>query len=335
MKKSKIKIVLIGCGKIGKRHAEHINNLAELTAVCDIKEDRAKEFANKYKCNYYTSINDLLLNENNFDIASICTPNYLHSMQTISFLKAGKHVLCEKPMALSVKDCKLMIQEEKKSKKKIFIVKQNRFNPPVKAVKDAIEKNKLGRIFNVQINCFWNRNRDYYKNSDWKGRKNLDGGVLFTQFTHFIDLIYWLIGDVKNIYSIKKKFLSYEELEFEDTGVVLLEFKTGAIGSINFTINSFKTNFEGSITIFGEKGTVKIGGQYLNTVEYQKIDNFRFPDLNESRPPNDYGYYTGSMSNHDKVYQNIIEVLQNNGTISTSSFEGMQTIELIEKIYNS
>jgi len=332
---TEIKFAIIGCGRIAQRHAEHIQKVGQLLAVCDIKENRAKTLAEKYSCNSYREIDTLLTTEIECDVVSICTPNGLHAEHTIKALRAGKHVLCEKPMAISVEDCSNMIQEAKNANKKLFIVKQNRYNPPVVALKDVIDAGKLGKILNVQLNCFWNRNDEYYRNSDWKGNKDLDGGTLYTQFSHFIDLIFWLVGDVVKVYAITKNFLHHKIIEFEDTGVIALEFESGAIGTINYTVNSFQKNFEGSITIFGEKGTIKVGGQYLNTLEYQAMENYHIADVTESRPANDYGFYQGSMSNHDKVYENVRDVLIHNGKIATNGEEGLKTVEIIERIYKA
>lgn len=317
------------------RHAEIINNIGILAAVCDIKPDKAAEFAEKYNSRKYNFIDALLENEKELDVISICTPNALHSEHTIKSLKAGLNVLCEKPMSISVEDCKKMMIEADISGKDLFIVKQNRFNPPVAALKEVIEAGKLGRILNVELNCFWNRNDEYYRQSDWKGKKAIDGGTLYTQFSHFIDLLYWLIGDFKTLDAIGKNFLHDKLVEFEDTGVVIGEFEIGALCTINYTVNSHKQNMEGSITVFGEKGTVKIGGQYLNVLEYQSIDGFKIEGLPASRPANDYGFYQGSMSNHEKVYENVVEVLTKGGTIAANAFEGMKTVEIIERIYKS
>jgi UDP-N-acetyl-2-amino-2-deoxyglucuronate dehydrogenase len=332
---NKINFALIGCGYIGKRHAEHISNFGNLIAVCDIKESRAIQLADLYKCKSYFAIDTLLEELTGIDVVSVCTPNGLHTTHTVKALKKGFHVLCEKPMALKSSDCKLMIETSKETGKTLFIIKQNRFNPPIAALKKVIEEKRLGRILSVQLNCFWNRTDAYYLDSDWKGRKALDGGVLFTQFSHFIDLLYWLVGDVSKVYSITRNYMHPNTIEFEDSGVVALEFNNGAIGTINFTINSYKKNMEGSITIFGEKGTVKVGGQYLNVLEYQSIDNYVISDIPESRPANEYGFYQGSMSNHDKIYENVIYVLNNNGKIATTGEDGLKTVEIIEKIYAS
>ena len=332
---NKINFGIIGCGRIAKRHAGIISGIGCLSAVCDIKENRAKEFAGEFKCNSYSDYYEMLNKETEIDVISICTPNGLHAEQTIKSLQAGKHVLCEKPMAISVQDCEKMIIESDKAGKDLFIVKQNRFNPPAEALKKLIDEGKLGKILSVEVNCFWNRNENYYKDSDWKGNKSLDGGTLYTQFSHFIDLMYWLTGDVDKIHAYGKNLNHNNLIDFEDTGVIIIIFKNGALGTINYTVNSYKKNMEGSIAVFGEKGTVKIGGQYLNVLEYQCIDGYEIKGLPASRPANDYGFYQGSMSNHDKVYENIIDVLQNGAKIAANAYEGMKTVEIIEKIYKS
>lgn len=331
----KIKFGIVGAGRIAERHAEHIQNLGELSAVCDIKQDRLNLFKEKYKCSIYRDIDDLLNSENDIDVISICTPNSLHAEHTIKALKSGFHVLCEKPMATSVVDAEKMINESLKSNKRLFIVKQNRFNPPVVAVKEAIENEKFGQVFSIQLNCFWNRNPNYYKSSDWKGTLKLDGGTLFTQFSHFIDLLYYFFGDICEAKGFSDNLDHKEIIEFEDTGMVALKFYSGILGTVNYTVNSFEKNMEGSISIFGEKGTVKIGGQYLNELEYQHFSDFEIKDLPAGNPPNNYGEYKGSMSNHDKVYNNVIDVLQHQGIIATNGFEGLKTVEMIHKIYQA
>lgn len=325
---------IIGCGQIAQRHAEHIINNGKLIAVCDNIKIKAEALASKYKATFYTDILNLLKNEREIDVVVVCSPNGLHAAHTIQALKAGFHVLCEKPMAIKVQDCADMIKESEKASKRLFITKQNRYNPPVAAVKDAIDKGILGKIYSVQLSCFWNRNPDYYQNS-WKGTQNMDGGTLYTQFSHFIDLLYWMIGDVKKAFALTENFAHKDLIDFEDTGAVAIQFYNGAIGTINYTVNSYNKNMEGSLTIFAEKGTVKIGGQYLNTLEYQNIQGFEFKDLPEGNKANHYGNYTGSMSNHDKVYENLVDVLLKGNNISTNAFESLKTVEIIEKIYQS
>jgi len=332
--KNIIKFAIIGCGRIAQRHAEHIVNYGKLVGVCDIITAAADQLAEKYNAKAYYDADQMLSENLDVDVIAICSPNGLHAEHAIKVLRAGYHVLCEKPMAISTLECGMMINAAEKANKRLFIIKQNRFNPPVAAIRDIIEEGRLGQIYSVQLNCFWNRNNDYYKDS-WKGTKKLDGGTLFTQFSHFIDLLYWLIGDVKYVKAFLQNYAHEGIIEFEDSGVVALEFENGAMGTINYNVNSYGKNMEGSLTIFAEKGTVKIGGQYLNELEYQNIEGYEIKDLPEGNKPNNYGNYIGSMSNHDKVYQNVIDVLNNKAEITTNFYEGFKTVEIIEKIYNS
>lgn len=332
--KRKLRFAIVGCGRIAQRHAEHIEKIGELAAVCDIVESKAVRLSEKYNSKAYFSLDTMLSELQDVDVISICSPNGLHASHSIFALNAGFHVLCEKPMAISVADCGEMIKTAERNNKRLFAIKQNRFNPPVAAVKKAIDENKLGKIYSVQLSCFWNRDEDYYKDS-WKGTKDMDGGTLYTQFSHFIDLLYWLIGDVRDAHAFTRNFGHSDIIEFEDTGAVIVDFYSGVIGTINYTVNSYKKNMEGSLTIFAENGTVKIGGQYLNELEYQSIEGFEIKDLPVGNTPNNYGTYMGSMSNHDKVYANLVEVLNDNAAISANSFEGLKTVEIIDKIYAS
>jgi UDP-N-acetyl-2-amino-2-deoxyglucuronate dehydrogenase len=327
-----INFAIIGCGRIAQRHAEHINKVGKLIAVCDVVEQKTTELANMYHAKAYLSVTEMLANEPDVHVISICSPNGLHAQHAIQSLKAGFHVLCEKPMAINVNDCGEMIKTAERVNKRLFSIKQNRFNPPVEAVKNIIDEGRLGKIYSVQLSCFWNRNNDYYHNS-WKGTKDLDGGTLYTQFSHFIDLLYWMIGDVKDVEAYISNYNHQGIIEFEDTGVVILKFQNGAVGTINYTVNSYEKNMEGSLTIFGEKGTMKIGGQYLNELEYQNIEGYKIENLPVGNTANNYGNYQGSMSNHDKIYENLVDVLTKNASISTSAFEGLKTVEIIDKIY--
>jgi UDP-N-acetyl-2-amino-2-deoxyglucuronate dehydrogenase len=331
----KLNIAVVGVGHIGSQHAKHAATLGNLVAVCDIKPERVQMIAGQYHCTAYFSLEELLVREKSLDLVAICTPNGLHAEHSIKALKAGCNVLCEKPMATSVRECERMIHVAEETNRRLFIVKQNRFNPPVKALKKVIEEGKLGKILDVQVSCFWNRNREYYESSDWRGKLKMDGGTLFTQYSHFIDLMYWLVGDVEEVQVYTDNFLHKGVVEFEDTGVVVLRFCSGAVGTINFTINSYGRNMEGSLTVFGEKGTVKVGGQYLNVLEYQSIEGYEITGLAQGNPPNVYGAYKGSMSNHDKVYENVIDVLVNRGSIATDLLDGLKTVQIIEKIYKA
>lgn len=331
---SDLRFAIIGCGRIAQRHALKIQNVGRLVAVCDIIPERAEKLAKAYNAKSYDNVDTLLLENKGVDVVSICTPNGLHAEHTLKALNAGHHVLCEKPMAIKVSDCIEMISTSERTGRRLFIVKQNRFNPPVIAVKKLLDEGRLGKIYSTQLNCFWNRDADYYKNS-WKGSIDLDGGTLFTQFSHFIDLLYWLIGDIRNVTAVLGNFAHRGIIEFEDTGIVTLEFANGSIGALNYTVNSHERNMEGSLTIFGEKGTVKIGGQYLNELEYQSIDGYRIENLEPGNKANHYGNYEGSMSNHDKVYENLVDVLKNNAAITTSATDGLKSVEIIERIYSS
>lgn len=330
----RINVAIVGCGRIGNRHAKHIATYANLVAVCDVVEEKAQSLSKEYDAPYYLDIDSMLKECSNIDVVAICSPNGLHAQHSIQALNSGFHVLCEKPMGINVHECGEMIKAAEKANKRLFAIKQNRFNPPVAAVKEAIYQGILGKVLSVQLSCFWNRNEDYYANS-WKGTMDLDGGTLYTQFSHFIDLLYWIVGDVKTATGFSRNSMHQDTIEFEDSGVVALEFYNGAIGAVNYTVNSYGKNMEGSLTLFCEKGTVKIGGQYLNELEYQNIEGFEFKDLPVGNTANNYGNYQGSMSNHDKIYENLVEVLQKDGSISTSAFEGLKTVEIIDKIYAS
>ena len=325
-----LNFAIIGCGRIARRHAEQMLRHGKLVAVCDIIPEKADEFAKLYNAKAYYSIEELLLAETDLNLVVVCTPNGLHATHSIKALEAGNDVLCEKPLCIAVEEGKMMIATAEKAGKKLFVVKQNRYNPPVSFLKDLIVTGKLGKIYSFQINCFWNRPEAYY--TGWKGSKELDGGTLFTQFSHFIDLLYWLLGDVAAVKTMSKKF-AHPSIEFEDTGVVAFEMQSGAIGSLNYTVNSFEKNMEGSFTIFAEKGTVKIGGQYLNELEYCHVAGIEKPNLPIGNPANGYGFYQGSMSNHDKVYENLIKALEDDKHEVASAEDGLKTVEIIQRIY--
>lgn len=328
------KFALVGCGNIAHRHAENINRVGKLTAVCDIVTGKANALAEKYKARAYYSINELLDNEESADVVVICTPNGLHAEQSIKALQRLKHVLCEKPMCITAEEAQRMIDAADSSHKKLYIVKQNRFNPPVQFVKRLLDEKKLGRLLGFQLNCFWNRPQQYYQDS-WRGSKVLDGGLLYTQFSHFIDLLYWFLGDVDDVSGYKKNSGLRSHFELEDMGVANLKMKNGVLGNIHYTINSYKKNLEGSFTIFGEKGSVKIGGQYLNIIEWQSLEEEGHYSNESTVGANDYGFYTGTMSNHHLVYDEFIKALNHEPDSLPSPDEAIKTIEIIEKIYRN
>ena len=310
MKTGKIKVAIVGCGRIGTRHAGHANEKGDLVAVCDVNRDRSDNLAKEYNALPFHDLDTLLDASLDIDVIAICSPNGLHAEQSIKCLKSGYHVLCEKPMALSSYDCGRMIDMAEKANRRLFVVKQNRFNPPVVKLKELLDGEALGRLYSVQLNCFWNRNNEYYEDSNWKGSLDLDGGTLYTQFSHFLDLLIYLFGDIKDFEAYVENYNHKSIIEFEDTGVIILRFRSGVLGTVNYTVNSFEQNMEGSLSVFGETGTIKIGGKYLNEVEYQKIKGMEISNLEKGNGANAYGNYFGSMSNHDKIYENMVQVLR-------------------------
>lgn len=328
-----LRFAIIGCGKIAPRHATEIIKQGELVAVCDIIKDRADALAKEFDTTAYYSITDLFSKEHKIDVVSICTPNGLHAAHTMLSLKAGSHVLCEKPLCISTADGKDMIATAKAVEKKLFVVKSTRYNPALVALKKIIDEGAMGKLYSFQLNCFWNRPAPYYTNS-WKGSLTLDGGSLYTQFSHYIDALLWIVGDVENISGFRKNMAHQDIIEFEDTGIVAVEMKNGMTGGINWSVNTFQMNMEVSLTIIAEKGSIRIGGQYMNEIEYQLIDNTALK-VAEDGAANDYGFYKGSMSNHDKVYENLVKALDNEHHPFTHAEDGLKTVETIERIYNS
>lgn len=328
----KIRFLIAGFGNIGRRHAEHIlaNESTKLVAVCDTKASLEGNIP--AGAAFYTDIDEMLRAEQ-ADVLCVCTPNYLHEPHTIAGLHAGLHTVVEKPMALSVAECNRMIAAAEETGRTIFAVKQNRYNPPVQAVKQLLLASELGNIYMMQVNCFWNRGDAYYSESDWRGKTVQDGGCLFTQFSHFVDIMYYLNGEVKDAEGWIYNFAHRHNTEVEDTGSFVLKAANGSIINFNFTTCSYERNMEGSIAIFAEKGTVKIGGQYLNTIEYQQMQAPALPQINITAKANDYGVYQGSMSNHDKVIQNVVDVIHHNKEVMTSAKEGRAVVGLIELMY--
>ncbi len=331
----KIKFAVVGCGHIGKRHAQVIeqNPQAELVALIDIKDPSLLNI--QHVVPFFSSLNKFLQSNIQTDVVNIATPNGLHAQHAIECLKHDKHVVIEKPMTLNTADATAVIDAANKYGKQVFIVKQNRYSPPVAWLKKIVNENVFGNIFSVQLNCFWNRDERYYTQDSWHGNKALDGGTLFTQFSHFIDIFYWIFGDIKNISARFQSFNHKQLTEFEDSGVVLFEFGENSLGCLNFSTAVWNKNFESSITVIAENGSIKIGGQYMDKVEYCHIKNYSMPELQSSTMPNNYGSYSGSAANHHFVIQNVIDVLQNKTSITTSAAEGMKVVDIIERIYKA
>lgn len=335
MIKDKIKFAVIGCGHIGKRHAEMIsrNPDTQLVALCDILP-REKVGVEKYDVPFYSSPDELLATEKDVDVVSVCTPNGLHATHAIKALEAKKHVVCEKPMALRKSDCEEVLYKALQVHRQVFCVMQNRYSPPAEWLKGLVESGKLGDIYMVQLNCYWNRDERYYKPGTWKGSKDMDGGVLFTQFSHFIDMMYWLFGDITGVKANFKNFTHKKNTEFNvDSGFVSFDFLKQGVGAINFSTSVWDTNFESSMTIIAKNGTVKVGGQYMDKVEYCHVKGYTMPQLAPTGPANDYGSYKGSASNHHFIIENVVKTLREHSSVTTNALEGMKVVEIIERIY--
>lgn len=331
----KIKFAVVGCGHIGKRHAEMIsrNSNCELVALVDVKP-KEQLGIDQYEIPFYNSLEDLLSNkELDIDVINIASPNGFHASQAIICLEHKKHVVLEKPMALNKVDAEKVIFKALQMHKQVFAVMQNRYSPPSVWIKELIESNKLGNIYQVQLNCYWNRDARYYKSESWHGDYHLDGGTLFTQFSHFIDILYWLFGDIMNIQGQFKDYAHQSLTDFEDTGCVNFDFINGGSGCLNYSTAVWNQNLESSLTIIAEHGAVKIGGQYMDKVEYCNVKDYEMPTLEATNPGNDYGAYKGSAANHHYIIENVVEVLNNKNTITTNALEGMKVVDIIERIY--
>jgi UDP-N-acetyl-2-amino-2-deoxyglucuronate dehydrogenase len=331
-----IKFAIIGCGSIGKRHLAVIDQepRAELAAFCDIDEAKCREFSELYPgVPWFTDYSELL-REIKCDIVNICTPHGLHASMAIEAAKAKRNILVEKPMALFTTDCDAMIEAAKENGVQLMVVKQNRFNVPIALTKMALDSGKMGRIFMVQANVLWNRYEGYYQDSPWRGSKELEGGALHTLVSHFIDLMVWWFGDVVDAKAnIATK---NHDIKIEDCGMSLINFKSGVMGAINWTTCVYNKNYEGSITIIGEYGTIKIGGQYLNKIDFWDVRSLPLPDdtifLDK---PNSYGKYQGTSSNHDKVIDSVVAELLHERHNVVEGDEGIRTIQAIDMIYSS
>jgi UDP-N-acetyl-2-amino-2-deoxyglucuronate dehydrogenase len=331
----KIKFAIIGCGHIGKRHAAMIsqNPESELVAVCDAKSKEELGLDNFNGIPFFQSVEELFRSDLSIDVVNICSPNGLHVEHAIKALEMKKHVVCEKPMGLTKSSCEILIHKALQVSRQVFCVMQNRYSPPSIWLKEVVSSGKLGDIYMVQINCYWNRDERYYKKGNWHGDKKLDGGTLFTQFSHFVDIMYWLFGDIKNINAKLHDFKHQKTTDFEDSGFVSFEFTEGGIGSINFSTAVYDVNMESSMTIIGERGSIKVGGQYMNEVEYCHIKDYVMPALAPSNPPNDYGSYKGSAANHHYIIENVIDTLKGKSIATTNAMEGLKVVDIIERIY--
>lgn len=336
MSDKKISFAVVGCGHIGKRHATMVqrNEESTLAALAEIDTRQHAALAQTFGVPVYSSLEELLAAGHQIDVVNICTPNDLHAPQAIASLNAGKHVVVEKPMALSKADGEEVLFRSLQAGRLVFCVMQNRYSPPSAWLKEVVSSGRLGQIYMVQVNCYWNRDERYYKKGGWKGFNQTDGGTLFTQFSHFVDIMFWLFGDIKNVSGRFYDFNHANLTEFEDSGLVTFDFVKGGSGCINYSTSVFDKNLESSLTIIAEKGSIKVGGQYMNEVEYCHIKDYEMPVLPESNPANDYGHYKGSAANHHYVIENVVDTLLGRNIATTNALEGLKVVEIIEKIYD-
>ncbi|MBN1538948.1 MAG: Gfo/Idh/MocA family oxidoreductase [Candidatus Thermoplasmatota archaeon] len=331
-----VRFAVVGYGNIGSRHVKFLKELdgAEITLVCDTDEARAREGAREADCSYTTRFEDVL-KDRDVDVVDICTPSGLHAEMSVAAMEAGKNAISEKPMALNLKEADDVIRTQKRTGMKYFLVKQNRYNPPVAALKEVLDSGKLGDLFLIISDVFWNRRRSYYDDEDWRGTLSLDGGALFTQSSHFVDLILWLSKRPVSVEATMTN-IDHPYIETEDLGSIKVLFENGSMAVMNYTTATYQKNLEGSITVLGTKGSVKVGGKYLNELSEWNVEEVERPEIPPGGPPNTYkGGYQGSMSNHDKVLQNVIDVLRDGKEAKVSAAEGRLTVEVMQAAHIS
>lgn len=329
---SVIRFVIIGYGHIGKRHAAMIERHPEAALVAVVDPLLPQPLPSSP---HFFSWNDFLESQIAADVAVVATPNGLHTAHALLALAAQMHVVVEKPMGLTAASVQGLMNEAQARGLQLFPVMQNRYSPPSQWIKQVVDGDLLGDIYLVQLNCFWNRDARYYLPRGWHGDKQLDGGTLFTQFSHFIDTLYWLLGGIKNVQGRLYDFNHQELTDFEDSGFFTFELERGGAGSLQFSTAVYDQNFESSITLIGSQGTVKLGGQYMETVSYCHIANYQMPGLPPTNPGNDYGAYKGSAANHQFVIQNVVDLLHGRAPITTTPEEGLAVVQLIEQLYEA
>jgi UDP-N-acetyl-2-amino-2-deoxyglucuronate dehydrogenase len=332
---NQVGFAIVGCGHIAHKHCSAIVNhldSGDLIAVCDLVEQKAKEFGNKYNVPWFTKIEDMMSQVGDkINVINILTPSGYHCENVLALAPYGKHLCVEKPIALTVSDADKMINICKKFNVYLFVVMQNRFNVPIQILHSAIVEGRLGKFVLGSVRLFWCRPQSYYDKDDWRGTFELDGGVFANQASHFIDLLYWLMGDIKSVWTKGKTRLA--NIETEDTGVAIFEFSSGALGVIEATTAARPSNLEGSLTILGELGTVEIGGSTVNELKTWKFVNPRLGDENiietAKNPPGflDFG--------HACYLKSVVETLVEGKPPSVDGEAGRNSIALIEAIYKS
>ncbi len=329
-----IKFAIVGFGQIGKKHAKLIANCENASLVAVI-EPNTDIIPLDFNVPVFNSLSDFFKSDVKADVINICTPNHLHASNSIEAIENDCHVLCEKPMGLKKKDCEDVINLSFKKGKSVFVVMQNRYSSSAEWLKKTVVEGILGKIYMVQTNCYWNRDERYYKGSAWKGKAEMDGGVLFTQFSHFVDMLYWCFGEMKGFNSNFHNFSHQHLTEFEDSGTISMEFNSGGLGILNFSTSVWDKNLESSITVIGENGSVKIGGQYMEKLEYFHVKGYDKPDFGIKTVTHKNGEFSGNDAHHFLSVQNVVETLRGKSTISTNALEGMKVVEMIELMYSA
>jgi UDP-N-acetyl-2-amino-2-deoxyglucuronate dehydrogenase len=328
----RIRVALLGCGRISKNHFDALAKLPgfELVAVCDIVAERAQEAGTRYDVPWFTGFDQMLAAVPS-DAVIIATPSGLHPQHGIQAARAGRHVVSEKPMAISLSAADALVQACDDHQVHLFVVKQNRLNPPIVLLKRAIDRGRFGRIYMANCTVRWTRPQDYYDQAPWRGTWEFDGGAFMNQASHYVDLVQWLVGPVESV--MAKTATLARRIEAEDSGAAVLKFRSGAIGVIEVTMLTFPRNLEGSITILGEKGSVKIGGTAVNKVEHWTFadydDDDKFVEQANTNPTSVYGF------GHEGYYQNVEAVLRGNARPDTDGRAGRKSLELILGIYES
>lgn len=332
-KDGKINIAVVGCGRIAKNHFGSIQKYPDdfkLTAVCDSDADALQHAVDEYKVPGYSSLTDMLESEE-LDVVSICTPSGVHPDQTVEIAHAGVHVISEKPMATRWNDGVRMVKACDNAGVQLFIVKQNRRNTTLQLLKRAVEEKRFGKIYMVNLNVFWTRPQEYYDQAKWRGTWELDGGAFMNQASHYVDLVDWLIGPVDKIQAMMGTL--ERDIEVEDTGVLNIKWRNGAMGSMNITMLTYPKNFEGSITILGEKGTVRIGGLAVNEIQHWEFADEKAYDKNIKEA----NYATTSVYGfgHPLYYKNVIDVFRGTAEPETDGREGLKSLEVLIAAYLS
>lgn len=333
---NKIQFVIVGVGRIGSKYSKIISENANAELIAAVDVDFSKRKLIDKLVPFFTNINDFLASGIKANMVCVCTPNGLHAQHTITFLNEGFHVICEKPIALHLADGQKMLVAEAKSGKKVFAVMQNRYSPVSIWLKKLIEAKKLGEIRFIQINCFWNRSQKYYTEAPWRATLALGGGPLFTQFSHFIDLMIWLTGQPKNIVAQSFNLNQQIQTEFNDSGTIKFNLENGGIGTFNYTNAAFDRNVESSLTIIATKGNIKVGGQYMEKLEYVNLEkSTQIPVFDKVTTANDYQFYQGSLDKHDEFLANVIHCLHHNLPPEVGIEDGMKIVSFIEAALQS